>query len=58
MKVGDAQAVEWGILSLFSCYNDYMTTTKLYAYVDETGQDTAGAFFLVVVVLKEINDLE
>jgi len=24
---------------------------KLYCYVDETGQDTEGAFFLVVVVL-------
>lgn len=27
--------------------------TKLYCYVDETGQDTKGAFFLVAVVLKE-----
>jgi len=24
---------------------------KLYCYVDETGQDTRGAFFLVVVLL-------
>jgi hypothetical protein len=24
---------------------------KLYAYVDETGQETAGAFFLVAVVV-------
>ena len=34
-----------------------MSTTKLYCFVDETGQDTKGELFLVVVVLKEINDL-
>lgn len=32
--------------------------TKLYCYVDETGQDTGGELFLVAVVLKEINGLE
>ena len=26
---------------------------KLYCYVDETGQDTGGAFFLVVVIIAE-----
>lgn len=31
--------------------------TKLYCYVDESGQDTKGKLFLVAVVLKEINDL-
>lgn len=34
-----------------------MTLTKLYCYVDETGQDTKGELFLVVVVLKEIENL-
>ena len=28
-------------------------THKLYCYVDETGQDTHGAFFLVAIVLTE-----
>lgn len=32
--------------------------TKLYCYVDETGQDTKGELFLVAVVLKEITGLE
>jgi hypothetical protein len=32
--------------------------TKLYCYVDETGQDTGGELFLVAVVLKEITALE
>lgn len=32
--------------------------TKLYCYVDETGQDTKGELFLVAVVLKDINGLE
>jgi len=32
--------------------------TKLYCYVDETGQDTEGELFLVAVVLKEITALE
>ena len=31
---------------------------KLYCYVDETGQDTAGALFLVTVVLKEVAELD
>lgn len=34
---------------------------KLYCFVDETGQDTKGKFFLVSVVLKGeegLNDLE
>lgn len=31
---------------------------KLYCFVDETGQDTKGAFFLVSVVLKERKNLE
>lgn len=31
---------------------------KLYCYVDETGQDTLGKFFLVAIVLKEISQLE
>lgn len=34
-----------------------MSLTKLYCYVDETGQDTKGGFFLVAVILKEINEL-
>lgn len=32
--------------------------TKLYCYVDETGQDTEGELFLVAVVLKDISELE
>lgn len=40
-----------------SCYNEHMSTTKLYCFVDETGQDTQGNLFLVAVVLKEINGL-
>lgn len=32
--------------------------TKLYCYVDETGQDTKGELFLVAVVLKEFSGLE
>lgn len=32
--------------------------TKLYCFVDETGQDTKGALFLVAIVLKEIIGLE
>ncbi len=32
--------------------------TKLYCYVDESGQDTKGELFLVAVVLKEISQLE
>lgn len=35
-----------------------MMVTKLYCYVDETGQDTKGELFLVAVVLKEITSLE
>lgn len=35
-----------------------MMVTKLYCYVDETGQDTKGELFLVAVVLKEISGLE
>lgn len=35
-----------------------MMVTKLYCYVDETGQDTKGELFLVAVVLKEIAGLE
>ena len=31
---------------------------KLYCFVDETGQDTKGAFFLVSIVLKERKNLE
>ena len=31
---------------------------KLYCFVDETGQDTKGKFFLVAVVLKGVEDLE
>lgn len=31
---------------------------KLYCYVDETGQDTKGKFFLVTVVLKDQVDIE
>ena len=34
-----------------------MTKSKLYCYVDETGQDTKGKFFLVTVVLKEQSHL-
>lgn len=35
-----------------------MLTQKLYCFVDETGQDTAGKLFLVAIVLKEVNQLE
>lgn len=35
-----------------------MEVIKLYCYVDETGQDTEGRFFLVAVVLKESKELE
>lgn len=35
-----------------------MMVTKLYCYVDETGQDTKGDLFLVAIVLKEIAGLE
>ncbi|MEK9143342.1 MAG: DUF3800 domain-containing protein [Patescibacteria group bacterium] len=35
-----------------------MSTTKLYCFVDETGQDTKGTFFLVVVVLKDSKTLD
>lgn len=35
-----------------------MMVTKLYCYVDETGQDTKGDLFLVAIVLKEIIGLE
>ena len=35
-----------------------MSVKKLYCYVDETGQDTKGKFFLVAVVLEEKEDLE
>lgn len=31
---------------------------KLYCYVDETGQDTKGSFFLVTVVLEEQEHIE
>lgn len=31
---------------------------KLYCYVDETGQDTKGSFFLVTVVLEEQENIE
>lgn len=31
---------------------------KLYCFVDETGQDTKGEFFLVSIVLKEKEDLD
>lgn len=31
---------------------------KLYCFVDETGQDTKGEFFLVSIVLKEKQDLD
>ena len=34
-----------------------MTKTKLYCFVDETGQDTKGELFLVVVVLHDSTDL-
>ena len=30
---------------------------KLYCYVDETGQDTEGVFFLVVVVIKNFEEV-
>lgn len=33
-------------------------TKKLYCFVDETGQDTAGKLFLVSVILKEKDQLE
>lgn len=32
--------------------------TKLYCYVDETGQDTKGDLFLVAIVIKDITKLE
>ena len=32
--------------------------TKLYCYVDETGQDTKGELFLVAIVIKEMNQRE
>lgn len=35
-----------------------MPTNKLYCYVDETGQDTKGKFFLVTVVIEEQKDLD
>lgn len=35
-----------------------ISTEKLYCFVDETGPDTEGAFFLVVVVLKQAEDLQ
>jgi hypothetical protein len=35
-----------------------MEKTKLYCYVDETGQDTYGRFFLVLVVLLEQSVIE
>lgn len=31
---------------------------KLYCYVDETGQDTGGKFFLVAIVVKESKELD
>ncbi|MBI2335052.1 DUF3800 domain-containing protein, partial [Candidatus Daviesbacteria bacterium] len=34
-----------------------MTTKKFYCYVDETGQDTKGKFFLVTVVVKDQQDV-
>lgn len=34
-----------------------MSPTKLYCYVDETGQDTKGELFLVAVILKEMENL-
>lgn len=39
--------------------NEYQprVSAKLYCYVDETGQDTKGKLFLVVVVLQEVNNL-
>lgn len=39
-------------------YNKFVNVHKLYCFVDETGQDTEGRFFLVAVVLKSIEDLE
>jgi predicted GTPase len=44
------------IFSSLLLYNGRMnpkSTTKLYCYVDETGQDTEGEFFLVSVVVTE-----
>lgn len=35
-----------------------MNVHKLYCYVDETGQDTEGKFFLVAVVIKHKDDIE
>lgn len=35
-----------------------MPKQKLYCFVDETGQDTKGNFFLVVVILQNQEDLE
>jgi hypothetical protein len=36
------------------CYNTpHQIMQKLYCYVDETGQDTEGRFFLVVVVIAD-----
>lgn len=34
-----------------------MTVSKLYCYVDETGQDTEGRLFLVVIILKQKEQL-
>src|SRR3990167_1464281 len=34
-----------------------MAVSKLYCFVDETGQDTAGKLFFVAVVLKDIGNL-
>ena len=31
--------------------------TKLYCFVDESGQDTKGELFLVAVILHDTNDL-
>lgn len=31
--------------------------TKLYCYVDETGQDTLGKIFLVVVIIDELENM-
>lgn len=42
------------LLSLFSCTLLSMSAIqKLYCYVDETGQDTAGEFFLVSIVILD-----
>ena len=35
-----------------------MAIKKLYCYVDETGQDTKGALFLVTVVVENLNVIE